>query len=470
MSQTSGAIFGSPSKGDKTAMASFFTSSSKTMYSREEKPKEFAKKRSEVTEKLDEDEVKQIEAKEAKKAAKKAKRTVKPMSAAKLEKAMKKKNGPAVLASKSTVVPPAPESPSTSTVAVDGKNENSGKSKSTEETNEKDNRTVFLGNLPLSQSVKSITKMCSDFGVVESVRLRSVPVAGTAVDEAGNQNLVKKVCVNEKNFGTQKGSLNAYVVFRDRSSVGKALAANNRLVDALNKKGESTPRHMRVDLMKPTLFPPARTIFLGALPHYADEEEVRAHFAAVLPGGQDDIENLRLVRDSETLVGKGIGYLLLKNRDAVMKALSLHGVKYRKRWELRVTTCGKRTKRVDATAHDCHVQEAEYSKKRKRSADEPQSNQKEVNDDDGKKKRWRDLDPEELARRKVAAATQNAAVKRLKTKKASEVAKALKTTNTRKRVLQDKGQVKKIKGRKGKRLGGNIKKAMKAQKAVRGLR
>ena len=46
----------------------------------------------------------------------------------------------------------------------------------------------------------------------------------------------------------------------------------------------------------------------------------------VLPGGHDDIESVRLIRDSESLLCKGVGYLLLRTRDAVIKALSLHQV------------------------------------------------------------------------------------------------------------------------------------------------
>jgi hypothetical protein len=43
-----------------------------------------------------------------------------------------------------------------------------------------------------------------------------------------------------------------------------------------------------------------------------DALQLREHFAAVLPNGQDDIESVRLIRDRETLEGKGIGYLWLK--------------------------------------------------------------------------------------------------------------------------------------------------------------
>lgn len=132
--------------------------------------------------------------------------------------------------------------------------------------------TAFLGNLSLSENVKSITKLCKEFGEVQSVRLRSVPYTGAKVDDAGNQNLVRKVCVNSHKLGDQKGSFNAYVVFKSPASVVAMLSANNRLV------GE---RHLRVDKSTPTLFEPQRTCFLGALPHYIDDEELRGHFAKV---------------------------------------------------------------------------------------------------------------------------------------------------------------------------------------------
>jgi hypothetical protein len=42
--------------------------------------------------------------------------------------------------------------------------------------------------------------------------------------------------------------------------------------------------------------------------------------------GHEDIENVRLVRDSATLIGKGIGYALFKTRDAVFRVLELNKV------------------------------------------------------------------------------------------------------------------------------------------------
>jgi RNA recognition motif-containing protein len=197
-------------------------------------------------------------------------------------------------------------------------------------------RTLFIGNIPLSQTIKSIKQLCSEFGKVESVRLRSVPTAGTKVDEAGNQDLVRKVCANHRQFGDQKGAFNAYVVFKEAASVGQAVAgANNRVLDE---------RHLRLDTASPSHFDPKKSVFVGSLQHYADEEELREHFANKLTNGHDDIDSVRIIRDPETLVGKGFAYVLFKSRDCVLKALELHEQPFKKR-QLRVSVCGKRTKR-----------------------------------------------------------------------------------------------------------------------------
>ena len=79
--------------------------------------------------------------------------------------------------------------------------------------------TVFMGNVPKAETVKTLKKYCAQFGEVESVRLRSIPVAGTAVDDAGNQKLVRRVCAISRNFADVKGSFNAYVVFKTKEAV-----------------------------------------------------------------------------------------------------------------------------------------------------------------------------------------------------------------------------------------------------------
>ena len=143
---------------------------------------------------------------------------------------------------------------------------------STSVDDNKDQRTIFVGNIPISATLTSLRKYFQEFGPIESLRLRSVPIAGTAVDESGNQDLVRKVCVNSSIFGDQKGSYNAYVVFQSQDSQKRALTANNRLLDG---------RHLRVDQVNPTLLNPKTSVFLGSLPFYTDEEELREHFAKV---------------------------------------------------------------------------------------------------------------------------------------------------------------------------------------------
>ena len=137
---------------------------------------------------------------------------------------------------------------------------------------EKNQRTIFVGNIPITETINSIRQYFSEFGSIESIRIRSVPVAGTAVNEHGNQDLVRKVCVNKGKFGEQKGSFNAYIVFKSKDSAEASFRANNRLMGT---------RHLRIDSLNPTLYNTRTSVFLGNLPFYTDEEELREHFAKV---------------------------------------------------------------------------------------------------------------------------------------------------------------------------------------------
>lgn len=290
-----------------------------------------------------------------------------------------------------------------------------------------DDCTIFVGNVPLTESIKTVTKFFKSYGEIMSVRLRSVPISGAKVDEAGNQNLVRKVCVNSKQFGEQKGSFNAYVRFGDAISATEALQANNSLFGS---------RHVRVDRVHPTLFDPRRSIFLGNLPHYADEEELREYFAKSLANGHDDIEGLRIIRDPNTLVGKGIGYLLLKDRDAVFKALQLDNSVFKKRWALRVSVCGKRTKRD-------HAREDQSRNDSERSA---------ASDDERASSRVTISKAKVVDKSPVVSINASYAMKRIK----------MKSSSTRNQLLKERNQKN---SKKGKRLGGVIKRAMKASRA-----
>lgn len=368
-----------------------------------------------------------------------------------------------------------------------------------------DRRSVFIGNAPLASNmakcVSSMKALCAKYGAVETLRIRSLPIEGTAVDEPGNQSLVRRVCAQQGKLGTQKSAMNCYVVFSNEESVALALADNNMLVG----EGTGNARHIRIDRAVPTAFPPALTVFLGGLPLYADEEEVREYFAAALPNGHDDIRGIRIVRDPESMVGKGIGYLHLNDRDGVMAALSLHQGTYKKRWQLRVTPCAKRTKTSFTGADGVLVKKrkAVESGGQAGAGAEGEDPSLAANGEAGAEGGGGVADGEKARRKKDKGEARPGAARRVlgkhqhkqstgpnlhkgkmvfKAAGGSGVGKAfgngskgnadstrpklinLKNTMTRKKVLQDRGQVKKDKGRKGKRLGGNVKKAMKVAK------
>ena len=75
---------------------------------------------------------------------------------------------------------------------------------------------IFVGNLPLATKTKDVEKLFKGYGAVASVRLRSLPVAGTAVDVAGDHNLMKKICAFRGKLSDAKDSVNAYGVCAHR--------------------------------------------------------------------------------------------------------------------------------------------------------------------------------------------------------------------------------------------------------------
>ncbi|EQC37063.1 hypothetical protein SDRG_05290 [Saprolegnia diclina VS20] len=215
-----------------------------------------------------------------------------------------------------------------------------------EEDDEKAPRTIFVGNVSLEATAEELKKFFSSCGKVESARLRSVPVAGCAIDQHGKQNLVKKVCANKKLFVEGRDNCNAYVVFASEDSIAAALALNG---------AEFHEKKIRVD-RKVLTTDPKRTVFVGNMAFAATEDEIRNHFESNLEKDDEDegsalVESVRIIRDKDTHLGKGFGYVLLKDVTTAAKALKLDGSKIGKR-ELRVSVCGKRfkTTATDKTA------------------------------------------------------------------------------------------------------------------------
>lgn len=247
------------------------------------------------------------------------------------EKKQKKKKHKKLAKEAAEAAAAAGESADSATAAAEPTEE----AKSTATDDEKTQRTVFVGNVSLDATQKDIKTFFSTCGKVENVRLRFMPLAGCAVDQAGNQKLMMKVCANKKILNDSKDNCNAYVTFAEQASVAKALALNGATFMLMK---------IRVDHENPVV-DPKRSVFVGNVGFNVSDEKVRKFFEKRLKSDEEPnpVENVRIIRDRASGVGKGFGYVLLKNATLAGKALSLHETSLDSR-PIRVQVCGKRFK------------------------------------------------------------------------------------------------------------------------------
>lgn len=114
---------------------------------------------------------------------------------------------------------------------------------------EQESRTIFVGNLPLKITRSRVTNMFKQYGEVETVRFRSVPVADIK--------LPRKACVKMNKIHEKRTNMNAYVRFKNVESVEKALALNGLVIE------EHT---IRVDSAIKKTTTNSHAIFIGNLP------------------------------------------------------------------------------------------------------------------------------------------------------------------------------------------------------------
>ncbi|XP_015451738.1 RNA-binding protein 34 [Pteropus alecto] len=150
---------------------------------------------------------------------------------------------------------------------------------------------------------KKLKSFFKEYGQIESVRFRSViPAEGT---------LSKKLAAIKRKVHPDQKNINAYVVFKDENSAARALSRNGaQIADGFR---------IRVDLASETSSRDKRSVFVGNLPYKAEEPAVEEHF---LDCGS--VVAVRIVRDPRTGVGRGFGFVLFENTDAVHLALKLN--------------------------------------------------------------------------------------------------------------------------------------------------
>ncbi|RVD82717.1 uncharacterized protein DFL_007132 [Arthrobotrys flagrans] len=189
---------------------------------------------------------------------------------------------------------------------------------------EKANCTVFVGNLPSSiitdkAQHKTLQSAFKAHGVVSSIRFRSI---------AFSDQIPRKAAFITKALHVDQTTVNAYIVFKTPEAARSSLKLNGTVV--LN-------HHIRVDsVAHPAKNDSRKCVFVGNLDFEAAEESLWKHFSTC-----GKVENVRLVRDAKTNVGKGFAYVQFADDVDVEKALLLNdkpmeAEKGRKR-KLRVT-------------------------------------------------------------------------------------------------------------------------------------
>ncbi|NXK98665.1 RBM34 protein, partial [Formicarius rufipectus] len=191
-----------------------------------------------------------------------------------------------------------------------------------------DRRTVFVGNLPVTCTVQVVKSLFKKYGQIQSIRFRSLIPAEDTIS--------KKIAAIKHKVHPNAKFMNAYVVFKEECDAQKALKENGTEI--------ASGFHIRVDsASKTSSHDNKRSVFLGNLPYDILDDAVREHFYVC-----GDIVGVRVVRDRKTGLGKGFGYVLFENTDAVHLALKLNNSVLMGR-KIRVQRTGQKRKAPQKT-------------------------------------------------------------------------------------------------------------------------
>lgn len=189
-------------------------------------------------------------------------------------------------------------------------------------------RTIFVGNLPLKLKKKEIAKEFSKFGEVESIRIRSVPIA--------DEKIPRKGAVIKKRFNENGDSIHAYIVFKTEESAQASLAHNMTVVGGNHiRVDRACPPRKKLKGDRTSLYDNKRTVFVGNLPFDVKDEEIYKLFTGI-KNLESSVEAVRVIRDSGSSLGKGIAYVLFKTTDAANLVAKKRNLRIRDR-ELRLS-------------------------------------------------------------------------------------------------------------------------------------
>ncbi|XP_064475219.1 RNA-binding protein 34-like [Ornithodoros turicata] len=195
-----------------------------------------------------------------------------------------------------------------------------------QDTPERRARTIFVGNLPAATSKKELKRLFSKYGAIEGLRFRSIAPA--------REKFSKKVAaINRKLINENKKTVNAYIVFKETKSANDALEANATTVATNHICVDKVDGKRQVDSSK--------SVFIGNLPLHTTDEELWECFSQC-----GKVRSVRIVRDSNTGMGKGFGFVSFNGLDAVALALEMNGTEIAER-HIRVMPVEKKKSRVN---------------------------------------------------------------------------------------------------------------------------
>ncbi|SCU96541.1 LAMI_0F06898g1_1 [Lachancea mirantina] len=221
-----------------------------------------------------------------------------------------------------------------------------------EEELEKANRTVFVGNVPAEvilakKAYKQFRRLFEEAGLQSSFKkdisrhaVGSEEASDSDSDDDDNelqkpQNAARKTAIQSIRFRSisfeealprkvafvqqklhkSRDSVNAYVVYKDRTVVQRVCKQLNANV--------FLDHHLRVDsVAHPAEQDKKRSVFVGNLDFEESEENLWTYFETC-----GAIEYVRIIRDPKTNLGKGFAYVQFFDFQSINKALLLDGKK-----------------------------------------------------------------------------------------------------------------------------------------------
>ena len=181
----------------------------------------------------------------------------------------------------------------------------------------KDARTLFVGNVPLTCAKRKIEALFRQFGDIESVRMRGLPVSDKW------QGKKKRVGVMLKDFKKDSETCHAYVVFKAPESVMKAIRS-----DVNGSEGLGAGYVLRLDTCvknedgsQGSHFDRKRTIYAHLVPSDVKESEIREAMETACPNVRDKIKGIRVCRIKAS--GKSFAYVMFTERNHVKEVLAV---------------------------------------------------------------------------------------------------------------------------------------------------